>query len=65
MSQVYSIAVVVGSLRADSINRKIALALAALAPGNLQLKTLTRQPRHYRRIRHFARRLAQRMECCS
>jgi chromate reductase len=38
MSQVYSIAVVVGSLRADSINRKIALALAALAPANLQLK---------------------------
>ncbi|MET0612695.1 MAG: NAD(P)H-dependent oxidoreductase, partial [Pseudomonas caspiana] len=38
MSQVYSIAVVVGSLRADSINRKIALALATLAPANLQLK---------------------------
>lgn len=38
MSQVYSIAVVVGSLRADSINRKIALALADLAPANLQLK---------------------------
>lgn len=38
MSQVYSIAMVVGSLRADSINRKIALALADLAPANLQLK---------------------------
>lgn len=38
MSQVYSVAVVVGSLRADSINRKVALALAALAPANLQLK---------------------------
>lgn len=38
MSQIYSVAVVVGSLRADSINRKVALALAALAPANLQLK---------------------------
>lgn len=38
MSQVYSIAVIVGSLRADSLNRKVALALAALAPANLQLK---------------------------
>lgn len=37
MSQVYSIAVIVGSLRADSINRKIALALAQLAPASLQL----------------------------
>ncbi|MGV8917190.1 MAG: NADPH-dependent FMN reductase [Pseudomonas sp.] len=38
MSQVYKIAVVVGSLRKDSVNRKIALALAALAPSNLELK---------------------------
>ncbi|MDB6052271.1 MAG: phosphodiesterase [Pseudomonas sp.] len=38
MSQVYKIAVLVGSLRKDSINRKVALALAALAPKNLELK---------------------------
>jgi chromate reductase, NAD(P)H dehydrogenase (quinone) len=38
MSQVYKIAVVVGSLRKDSINRKVALALAALAPSSLELK---------------------------
>jgi len=38
MSQVYTIAVVVGSLRKDSINRKVALALAALAPSNLRLE---------------------------
>ena len=38
MSQVHSIAVLVGSLRKDSINRKIALALAELAPPSLQLK---------------------------
>lgn len=38
MSQVHSIAVLVGSLRKESINRKIALALAELAPPSLQLK---------------------------
>lgn len=38
MSQVYTIAVVVGSLRKDSINRKVALALAALAPSSLRLE---------------------------
>ncbi len=37
MSQVHSIAVLVGSLRKDSINRKIALALAELAPASLKL----------------------------
>ncbi|MDO7928293.1 NAD(P)H-dependent oxidoreductase [Pseudomonas sp. KFB-139] len=37
MSQVHSIAVLVGSLRKDSINRKIALALADLAPDTLKL----------------------------
>lgn len=40
MSQVYKIAVVVGSLRKDSINRKVALALAALAPSSLELKII-------------------------
>ncbi|WP_392889165.1 NADPH-dependent FMN reductase [Pseudomonas migulae] len=38
MSNVYTIAVVVGSLRKGSINRKVALALADLAPANLKLK---------------------------
>ncbi len=38
MSQVYSVAVVVGSLRKESFNRRVALALAALAPPNLTLK---------------------------
>ncbi|SDU93603.1 NADPH-dependent FMN reductase [Pseudomonas mucidolens] len=38
MSKVYEIAVLVGSLRKESINRKVALALAALAPSNLNLK---------------------------
>ncbi|MNJ51960.1 NADPH azoreductase [compost metagenome] len=38
MSQVYSVAVVVGSLRKESFNRRVALALAALAPSNLTLK---------------------------
>ncbi|HEF4763222.1 TPA: NAD(P)H-dependent oxidoreductase [Pseudomonas putida] len=38
MSNVYSVAVVVGSLRKASINRKVALALAELAPANLNLK---------------------------
>ncbi|MHC8306036.1 NADPH-dependent FMN reductase [Pseudomonas sp. PB3P13] len=37
MSNVYTIAVVVGSLRKESINRKIALALADLAPAHLKL----------------------------
>ncbi|WP_342622768.1 NAD(P)H-dependent oxidoreductase [Pseudomonas alkylphenolica] len=37
MSQVYSVAVVVGSLRKASFNRKVALALAELAPSNLKL----------------------------
>ncbi|MGJ7518503.1 NADPH-dependent FMN reductase [Pseudomonas baetica] len=37
MSNVYSVAVVVGSLRKASINRKVALALAELAPANLKL----------------------------
>ncbi|MFQ6572999.1 NADPH-dependent FMN reductase [Pseudomonas sp. UM16] len=37
MSQVYSVAVVVGSLRKESFNRKVALALAQLAPANLKL----------------------------
>ncbi|MCP1456462.1 MULTISPECIES: NADPH-dependent FMN reductase [Pseudomonas] len=37
MSNVYTVAVLVGSLRKASINRKVALALADLAPANLQL----------------------------
>ncbi|MFJ3487252.1 NADPH-dependent FMN reductase [Pseudomonas sp. NPDC090202] len=37
MSQVHSIAVIVGSLRKDSINRKVARALAELAPASLKL----------------------------
>lgn len=37
MSQEYSVAVVVGSLRKASFNRKVALALAELAPSNLKL----------------------------
>ncbi|MEG0858879.1 MAG: NAD(P)H-dependent oxidoreductase [Pseudomonas sp.] len=37
MSQVYSVAVVVGSLRKESFNRKVAHALAKLAPSNLKL----------------------------
>ncbi|MCW2272324.1 NADPH azoreductase [compost metagenome] len=37
MSQVYSVAVVVGSLRKESFNRKVARALAELAPSNLKL----------------------------
>lgn len=37
MSQVYKVAVVVGSLRKESINRKVAKALAALAPASLAL----------------------------
>ncbi|BBP65425.1 MULTISPECIES: NADPH-dependent FMN reductase [Pseudomonas] len=38
MSNVYTVAVLVGSLRKASINRKIALALADLAPANLKLE---------------------------
>ena len=37
MSNVYKVAVLVGSLRTQSLNRKVALALAELAPANLQL----------------------------
>jgi len=37
MSQVHSIAVIVGSLRKDSLNRKVARALAELAPPSLKL----------------------------
>ncbi|MEE1866644.1 NADPH-dependent FMN reductase [Pseudomonas auratipiscis] len=40
MSQVYSVAVVVGSLRKESFNRKVAHALAELAPSNLELKII-------------------------
>ena len=38
MSKVYKVAVLVGSLRKASINRKLALALAELAPSSLQLQ---------------------------
>ncbi|WP_019408060.1 NADPH-dependent FMN reductase [Pseudomonas psychrophila] len=37
MSKVYNVAVLVGSLRKDSLNRKVARALAELAPANLKL----------------------------
>lgn len=37
MSNVYKVAVLVGSLRKQSLNRKVALALAELAPANLHL----------------------------
>ena len=37
MSKVYTVAVLVGSLRKQSITRKVALALAELAPANLRL----------------------------
>jgi chromate reductase len=37
MAQKFKVAIVVGSLRNDSINRKTALALAKLAPANLDL----------------------------
>ncbi|MBC3464251.1 NAD(P)H-dependent oxidoreductase [Pseudomonas sp. RW10S2] len=40
MSQVYSVAVVVGSLRKDSYNRKVARALSELAPSSLRLKII-------------------------
>lgn len=38
MSTTHRVAVVVGSLRKDSINRKLALALAAMAPPGLKLE---------------------------
>ncbi|MFI4890086.1 MAG: NADPH-dependent FMN reductase [Steroidobacterales bacterium] len=38
MKSAYSVAVLVGSLRKDSINRKMAHALAALAPDSLKLR---------------------------
>ncbi|MFR0675795.1 NADPH-dependent FMN reductase [Enterobacterales bacterium AW_CKDN230030176-1A_HGKHYDSX7] len=38
MSQVYSVAVIVGSLRKASYNRKVAKALMSLAPSSLELK---------------------------
>lgn len=40
MSQLYSVAVVVGSLRKESYNRKVAHALAELAPASLDLKII-------------------------
>lgn len=40
MSQVYSVAVLVGSLRKDSYNRKVARALEALAPSSLALEII-------------------------
>ena len=40
MSNVYTVAVLVGSLRRASINRKVALALADLAPANLKLNII-------------------------
>ncbi|WP_027978208.1 NAD(P)H-dependent oxidoreductase [gamma proteobacterium L18] len=40
MSKVYSVAVLVGSLRKASLNRKVANALIALAPPSLSLKIL-------------------------
>jgi chromate reductase len=38
MATIRNVAVIVGSLRKDSINRKLALALADLAPAELQLR---------------------------
>ncbi|MBA4246437.1 MAG: ACP phosphodiesterase, partial [Pseudomonas sp.] len=38
MSKTHKVAVLVGSLRKASINRKLALALAELAPASLQLE---------------------------
>lgn len=40
MSQTFDVAVVVGSLRKDSLNRKVAKALAQLAPANLKLEII-------------------------
>ena len=38
MTQTYKVAVIVGSLRRESINRKVAEALARLAPAHLELE---------------------------
>ena len=40
MDKAYDVAVFVGSLRKDSINRKVANALVALAPASLKLATV-------------------------
>lgn len=40
MSKTYNVAVLVGSLRKDSINRKLAMTLAELAPASLKLELL-------------------------
>ncbi len=40
----YNVAVVVGSIRKDSINRKMALALAAIAPASLKLEIAEIKP---------------------
>lgn len=40
MSQVYTVAVLIGSLRKASLNRKVAQALAELAPSSLKLKVV-------------------------
>ena len=40
MSKVYNVAVLVGSLRKDSLNRKVAHALAELAPATLKLNII-------------------------
>ena len=37
MDKIYDVAVIIGSLRKDSINRKVARALVELAPSNLKL----------------------------
>jgi chromate reductase, NAD(P)H dehydrogenase (quinone) len=40
MNKIYDVAVIVGSLRKDSINRKVASALAELAPAALKLSII-------------------------
>lgn len=40
MSQNINVAVIVGSLRKDSVNRKASLALAEVAPPDLKLRTV-------------------------
>ena len=40
MDKIHNVAVIVGSLRKDSINRKVANALGELAPGELKLSIL-------------------------
>lgn len=40
MSKIFKVAVVIGSLRKDSINRKLANALIAAAPASLELKVV-------------------------